>query len=239
MSRTTSLELKELKRVLRAKHGRTRDYMYKVALDTILDRKTLVYSEIDIQNIDKIMYKTYKESNNKLLQDAPTIFNNLLLSFVLDDMPACFTVKYEEDGRLIPINVCSFHIATDDEGKSLVSVHYTTKDKKPSHKVRQVVFKTDGDHIYSFGESNSFKSKMVSFAYSLLMLVNRYSTQMDTEELTDDESLSRDINAYFQEYVKDSVLEIEKSKEDMDLSSAISMLGADDDDDALGFVSNS
>jgi hypothetical protein len=238
MSKITGFEVKEFKRILKAAHQRSKNIMYKAAMDTITDKKTLKYSEIEIQNIDKIMYKTFKESQNRLLKDAPTVFRNVLLTFVMDDQPACFIVRYDDkDGKSKSVSVCSFHMMTDDEDQVLVSVHYITKDKKASHKVKQVAFKTDGENIFSFGETDNFETKLISFAYSLQMLVNRYTSI--NEEIPEGEELSTGINDYFQSYVKDSLLEIQESKKDIDLSSAISLLNADEEDSVLSFASNS
>jgi hypothetical protein len=172
------------------------------------------------------MYKTYSELGNKLQKDAPTVFNNVLLTFTLDKVPACFVVGYDDNGKRQSASVCGFHIVTTEE-QVLVTAHYITRDKKSSHKVKQVAYKLEGENIYSFGQANNFSSRIISFAYSLQTLLNRYTIDLDLEPIKDEEELSVLINDYFQDYVKDDIAKIEKSKEDMDLSDAVSFLSLD------------
>jgi hypothetical protein len=239
MSRITTMELKEFKRTLKVAHQRKRDMLCKLALEQLNDKESLAYSEINIQNIDKIMYKAYKNTNNKLTEDAPTVLNNVLFSFVIDSEPACFILRYKEGNKEQQVSICSIHMTTDEDGQVLVSTHYIDRSGgKSKQRVKQVIYKTEGENIFSFGDSDNFKSKIISFAYTFQMLLNQFCEDTDKEKIETDEQLSEMINEYFQGFIKDDLLRIEKSKEEMDLTNAINLLNADDDEEVLSFASN-
>lgn len=243
MGKDTNIEIKEFKRTLKVANQRTKNRMFKVAHDLLNDRETLVYSELDIRNIDKIIIKTLNDrTKRKANHSLPTVFNNVLFSFFLDDQPACFILRYTEGGKQVKLSVCAIHIMTDVDGQTLLTIHYLNKSgNKVGHKVANAIFKIDEGNVLSYGDADNHRGKLISFGYSLSIILNKYCADKGEfmQELESEEDLSKDINDYFQSIVQDEIEKIKESEEEeFDLSTAISLLNSDDIDEPLSLASN-
>jgi len=233
------MELKEFKRVLRVQNQRHSDILCKTALDALNNKDTLVYCELDIHNIDKILLKFSKEIENE--EDQYTSkFKNVLFTLRLDDEPACFILRFKgNDGRMQRGSVCAVHFIIDEDNQVLASLHYLDRqgENKISQRISQSLYKVENGDIYSFENASKLKGRVISLAYSIQMILNKYCLQ--EKIFSQGEELNNSINEFFQDYVKDELLKIEESKQDIDLTNAINLLNSDDSGrNSLSFTSN-